>query len=840
MTLNLRESLNFILKPALLLAGCLCMACSSGDKHVDDPDGPDNPGGGDEYEDIQVVNGKVRFYLREAENSVRKAMGTGERAWSKSLVSVNGKSYAVESDENGRYYVEASASSSGTYNAILTNSGSSGWYGSSAYADVKLPYSQFWAATAASLQSYPMYGSYTKENGNKLVFDDAFAVLDLALTGSAKIASVKVENLAESPLAGYANFLPSRGYLSITGGVGFAVLNCTDNGKCVSLESGTPKHFYVMLAPGDYPSGLKITISDSEHRAMEHTLTTAQLTAGKATSVTLKYAPDADLVFYESFDNFVWGGNIMGGQESTGYAPTAEAVTPGTGTGRDGYANSFEEVAYNNPGSAFIQSNTWDEISGKTVGTSHLMSDSYVASRNIADYTYMFRCQEYQGYLACGTGNTGRGIFQTAALKSIDGIRSVKVSFDFCYQYGSTDLLLFQVVNGGMIASASVDGKSIALTADNSGYTSASGRYIVEKSHVTLPSSEAAVKKWHNVEVVVNNATDGTMLYWAGNDVSSGVHGFYVDNIEVRALGEMGRGSDNLRVLYWNIQNGMWSDQANNYNNFVAWVKKYDPDICVWCESATIYKDNTNSAQASSARFLPDGWAALAARYGHAYTAVGGWRDNYPQTITSKYPIETLLKITDSDQAGKPVSHGAAVQRVTVKGRTINIVTLHTWPQAYGFGVGSADQAASAANKEGDKYREFEIKYICAQTVNNPAYASCQDWLMMGDFNSRSRADNWYYGYPENDTRLLVHNHILDHTDLKDIIAERYPGSFISSTYGNARIDYMYASPSMYARIVNALTVMDKWTTATQSPYVSNFYDPSDHRPILADFELKQ
>ena len=46
------------------------------------------------------------------------------------------------------------------------------------------------------------------------------------------------------------------------------------------------------------------------------------------------------------------------------------------------------------------------------------------------------------------------------------------------------------------------------------------------------------------------------MLYWAGNDVSSGVHGFYVDNIEVRALGEMGRGSDNLRVLYWNIQNG--------------------------------------------------------------------------------------------------------------------------------------------------------------------------------------------------------------------------------------------------------------------------------------------
>ena len=189
------------------------------------------------------------------------------------------------------------------------------------------------------------------------------------------------------------------------------------------------------------------------------------------------------------------------------------------------------------------------------------------------------------------------------------------------------------------------------------------------------------------MEVVVENATDGTMLYWAGNDTSSGVHGFYLDNIEVRSLGEAERGENILRVLYWNIQNGMWSDQANDYDNFTAWVKKYDPDVCVWCESATIYKDNTNAGAPASDKFLPDGWPALAARYGHSYTAVGGWRDNYPQTITSKYPIETLLKITDTEQAGKPVSHGAAIQQVTVKGHKINVVTLHTWPQAYALSL---------------------------------------------------------------------------------------------------------------------------------------------------------
>ena len=36
--------------------------------------------------------------------------------------------------------------------------------------------------------------------------------------------------------------------------------------------------------------------------------------------------------------------------------------------------------------------------------------------------------------------------------------------------------------------------------------------------------------------------------------------------------------TDNMRLLYWNIQNGMWSDQGNNYDNFVAWVREYDPD----------------------------------------------------------------------------------------------------------------------------------------------------------------------------------------------------------------------------------------------------------------------
>ena len=62
--------------------------------------------------------------------------------------------------------------------------------------------------------------------------------------------------------------------------------------------------------------------------------------------------------------------------------------------------------------------------------------------------------------------------------------------------------------------------------------------------------------------------------------------------------------------------------------------------------------------------------------------------------------------------------------------------------------------------------------------------------------------------------------------------------SFCSSTYGNSRIDFMYANPSMMRSVVDAGILVDKWTSSRPSTYVSAFYDPSDHRPILVDFDL--
>ena len=61
-----------------------------------------------------------------------------------------------------------------------------------------------------------------------------------------------------------------------------------------------------------------------------------------------------------------------------------------------------------------------------------------------------------------------------------------------------------------------------------------------------------------------------------------------------------------IRILIWNIQNGMWADQGNNYDNFVAWVKSYNPDVCIWCEAKSNYKTDLKQSIPSGQNYLPD------------------------------------------------------------------------------------------------------------------------------------------------------------------------------------------------------------------------------------------
>jgi len=173
-----------------------------------------------------------------------------------------------------------------------------------------------------------------------------------------------------------------------------------------------------------------------------------------------------------------------------------------------------------------------------------------------------------------------------------------------------------------------------------------------------------------------------------------------------------------------------------------------------------------------------------------------------------------------------------------VEGKTVNIVTLHTWPHGYAYRA--EDREASKAEQGGDRYRAREVQYICEHTIGTVEGAENQLWMMMGDFNSRSRVDNDQYQYADDDPRLLVHDYIKANTPYIDVIKAQYPDEFKPTTGGkNSRIDYVYCTPALYKRVTFADVIWDEYTTPVRTN-LSNFWRPSDHMPILVDFDMSR
>ena len=789
--------------------------------------------------DIRDEDGKVRFTLSERGNGIRSIIGAAEHNWKECTVLVNDKPYAVEFDSSNRPYVRVEYNASGSYRAVLLPSESAKWYKTSPYEDVILPCSQFDSRAKAAIRSFPMYAAYDKNSGQSLMFDYGFALLRLRLKGEADVVSVRAELSGRYDLSGCVAQVTDDGVYEIGEGVNFVALNCVNGGNYVALNAGLYRDFFLMIAPGEYGGNIRLSVCDTNHRAAFYKLSNVSVMAGEVYTYATTYKPNDNLIFYDGFDNCVWGGDVVRGSKGIGFAPDNSVVGTDTNLDRTGYEEALTKVAYNVAGSGFVQPSVWNDVSPSTVGATHQTTDSYVESRCFGDIKYLYRGQEHPGYIAVGAGNTARGVYRSPMILNMKSIGSVRVRFRIAMQAGFNGTLLAEVVNGGRITSAKIDGNEIELTADNYKYQSTIANLYIQPSYLSIATSAEDEKKWQTLELTVADATNGMRVDLRDLNQSAGVHGIYIDSVEATLIEEWERKSSTLRVIMWNIQNGMWADQHNNYDNFVAWVKKYDPDVCIWCESETIYKDKTDVG--ASSKYLTKGWPELCKRYGHSYSAVGGNRDNYPQTVTSKYPITTIQRITDTNESGKPISHGAGHFTITVNGKKINIVSLHMWPQAYGYGVATADREASQANKEGDKYRAFEMQYIVDQTINNAEYANEKYWILGGDTNAKSRCDNWFYGLEENSTKFLTHDVLLNYTSLKDIIGCRYPDSFMSSTHSDNRIDILYVSPEIYNMIDNAAMIMDEWLAeGKRSEYVSSFYNRSDHRPMIVDIDLSK
>lgn len=297
-----------------------------------------------------------------------------------------------------------------------------------------------------------------------------------------------------------------------------------------------------------------------------------------------------------------------------------------------------------------------------------------------------------------------------------------------------------------------------------------------------------------------------------------------------------------VKVLYWNLQCGMWADQGNNYDNFVAWVKAQNPDICVWNEAETtfdtgVFDWNTQAKE----KYLPEHWPELAARYGHEYVMVNGASKGL--VTTSRIPFERECDIY-CNRPKVEIRSGSTIYKFSIGGETVRFVTLHLWPHHYDPYVAVGEREQSKKQNGGDFFRLAEIRTLCDTTVNKRPEAALENWIMLGDFNARSPLDNEVYKYSPDAPALKCISYIHNNTPYIDIVHERHPNEFITSTYDwNHRIDYVFCTPHVNKRVVKADIVKDYYTNIRplDELYPGQYArTPSDHYPIIFTLDINK
>ena len=822
---------------ALILAVIL-FALFSCESEVLPPSRDDNAG--DDPEEVLpevkyplvITDGKARLYVSETQNSVRSLLGRAITNWDDYTVRVNNKECLVKTDSEGRNYVDVPQASS--YNAVLLSSKSSNYHGQIENQDVLHPFSYAYHNAKDVINALPHFASYNEDNGAILKFSSALSLLEITVKGSESLSSIKVEN-PEGNIAGLGQYDYATGVYTLSEGLPFVVLNCTNKGNFVALDQ-TGVKFLVPIASGSYPSGIDITMCDSGHKMVNTHIPAFTVAADNVYKCTVSYKPSSNLLFYEGFDNFVWGGDVVGGNGTFGMLPKNETVTASSFRALTGYETPLYKTSYDMPGAGYIQPDEGiANLQGFKVADKMNLSSSYAKSRNIGIFDLLYHCQEYQGYISVGATSNTNGSFQAPfADYIIKSYSDVRVSFDYCPMSGFEDDIMLSTINGANILSCKIDGQDAPSTKFTRSHEKTSSTAYLLNGAVAISSSAAEKKSWHHVELIVNNMNEISSLILSTRRTEAGKRGFYLDNFEVRTVDAHTKTTftKTLRVMFWNIQYGMWADQKYNYDNFVACVSKYKPDVCVWCEAESYYDINENTTYRNEAG--PNkgvgslkggdltGWKALAARYGHENVNVSdNTNTNFPQIITSRYPITRVAAISGTG------GHPAGLFKINC-GEDVYILSMHLTP-------GLTDSAK-------DTQRLNEIKYLCQYIT--PYQDS--NFLMMGDFNTVSPYDKWYYDghkYPNMTTNpYQALEYLRDNTSIKDVIHESYPDSFLSSVREETqRIDYMFASPSMMKKLKTADLIIDKWVKLEIYPTTKLDYmcKPSDHRPIIADYSFE-
>lgn len=266
--------------------------------------------------------------------------------------------------------------------------------------------------------------------------------------------------------------------------------------------------------------------------------------------------------------------------------------------------------------------------------------------------------------------------------------------------------------------------------------------------------------------------------------------------------------ADKFRVMEYNVLDGMDRDSENNYDNFVAWVRSWEPDVLVLCESGNLH--------------------LITERWGHPYYARIK-KDNYPIIITSSHPITVNESIDGLD-----TRHGALY--VSVAG--YDVVGVHLRPTLDDNDSGDLQPEEYATY---GALRKTELQYIISQTLENASYSSRSNWIVCGDFNAYSPLEKTAvspfggksaYTYSEPTASVCYEVYPLIADKLKDVLY--YKGGMVykpSMYHGRSRLDYIFASEGLYGRVDAADVILGGFP----GNYRTDDANPSDHMPLYMD-----
>ena len=147
-----------------------------------------------------------------------------------------------------------------------------------------------------------------------------------------------------------------------------------------------------------------------------------------------------------------------------------------------------------------------------------------------------------------------------------------------------------------------------------------------------------------------------------------------------------------LRILSYNILNGMKLDESVDKAAFTSWLTTVDCDILALQEAQ---------------QFTPKSLEEMARRISHPFAVLlkeGG----YPTALTSKYPIVKVRKVIEN------MHHGF----IQAESNGYNIMVIHLSPHKYWK-------------------RRDEVDLILATIRSGPK----GKWILMGDFNAESPLD---------------------------------------------------------------------------------------------------